>query len=131
MDISQQHTPLRERAVPRASTKGSCVAKDEEEDIKTDTSYRCSYLLDILLNSWQLGECMSHLRRSLPCHFEMILLEWLSEKLDRQMSRFQCLYQSLDLWGRQLVHLLCSLHISYRPFLESLGYIVIISLNII
>jgi len=28
----------------------------------------------------------------------------------------------LDLWERHLVHLLCGLHISYRPFLKGLRY---------
>ena len=45
MGISQQHTPLQEGVVlptrGRASTKGSCAAKDEEEDTNTDTLYRC------------------------------------------------------------------------------------------
>ena len=45
-ELSQQHTPLQEGVVVltrgRASTKGSCVALDEEEeDTNTDTSYRC------------------------------------------------------------------------------------------
>jgi len=36
----------------RASTKGSCVASDEEEeeDTNTDTSYGLNYLLEILLD---------------------------------------------------------------------------------
>jgi len=45
MGISQQHTPLQEGVVlpthGRASTKGSCAAKDEEEDTNSDTPYRC------------------------------------------------------------------------------------------
>jgi len=47
-ELSQQHTPLHEGVVVptrgRASTKGNCVASDEEEkeeDTNTDTSYQC------------------------------------------------------------------------------------------
>ena len=47
-ELSQQHTPLQEGVVlptwGKASTKGSCVAEDEEEEEATlaiDTSYRC------------------------------------------------------------------------------------------
>jgi len=82
MDISQQHTHLQERVVPRVSTKGSCAAEEEKEDINTDTSYRCKLFIRDPPNWWQSGECMSHLRRSLPCHLELTLLEWLSKKLD-------------------------------------------------
>ena len=43
MGISQQHTPMQQEEVlptpGRVSTKGSCAA--EEEDTKTDISYRC------------------------------------------------------------------------------------------
>jgi len=45
MGISQQHTPLQERVVPRVSTKGSCAAEEEEEDTNTDTSYRCKLFI--------------------------------------------------------------------------------------
>ena len=45
MDISQQHTLLQKGVVlltcGRASTRGICAAKDEEEDTNTDTSYCC------------------------------------------------------------------------------------------
>ena len=136
MGISQQHTPMQQDEVlptpGRVSTKGSCAAEeDDEEDTNTDISYRCKLFVGDPPRLVAIGKVYAAVRRSTQCHLEMILLEWLSKKLDMQMSRCQCPHQRLDLWERHLVLLLFGLHISSRPFIKNMRYIIIISLNVI
>ena len=111
--------------------KRSCASEDEEEDTTIDMSYRCKLFVGDPPRLVVIGRvyATSSTIHTLPLgdDFAKVVVE----EVRHADAEVPCPHQRLDLWERHLVHLLRGLHISYRPFLEGLRYIVIISLNII
>jgi len=136
MGISQQHTPLREHVEltigRRVSTKGSCVAEDEEDDTNTDTSYRCKIFVGDPPRLVAIGRVYA---TTLTIHmvplgddFVRVVVEYVRQenaKVLVPISEVRFVGEALGTFLAWPTHLLQA--ISRRPRV----YIVMISLNLI
>jgi len=68
-ELSQQHTPLQEGVVVSTCERAS--------------TYRCKLFVGDPPRLVAIGRVFPNLRHSIQCHLEIILLEWLSKRLDK------------------------------------------------